>query len=104
MALLGSYAIVLPGSATFPLFFHGISVDPAQAEWTTARWLHPESMDRCMEDAMEMDAVCGMTVSRGEIAERSEYQGRTYYFCSPECKARFDKNPLQYSVRRVSSA
>jgi Cu+-exporting ATPase len=53
---------------------------------------------------MEMDPVCGKTVSRGEVAERSEYQGRTYYFCSPECRASFDKNPLQYSVRRVSRA
>jgi Cu+-exporting ATPase len=53
---------------------------------------------------MEMDPVCGMTVSRGEVAERSEYQGRTYYFCSAECKARFDKAPLQYSVRRISGA
>jgi YHS domain-containing protein len=61
-------------------------------------------MERCMEDPMEMDPVCGKTVSRGEVAERSEYQGRTYYFCSPECRARFDKNPLQYSVRRVSRA
>jgi Cu+-exporting ATPase len=51
---------------------------------------------------MDMDPVCGMTVSRGEVAESSEYQGRTYYFCSSECKARFDKEPLQYSVRRIS--
>jgi Cu+-exporting ATPase len=53
---------------------------------------------------MEMDPVCGTTVSRGEVAESSEYQGRTYYFCSPECRARFDKNPLQYAVRRISRA
>lgn len=51
-----------------------------------------------------MDPVCGMTVSRGEVAERSEYQGRTYYFCSSECKARFERDPLQYSVRRISGA
>ena len=45
-----------------------------------------------------------MTVSRGEDAERTDYQGRTYYFCSPECKARFNKDPLQYAVRRISEA
>jgi len=57
-----------------------------------------------MEDHMEMDPVCGTTVSRGEVAESSKYQGRTYYFCSAECRAAFDKNPLQYAVRRISRA
>ena len=26
----------------------------------------------------------------------SEYQGRTYYFCSGECKAAFDRDPARY--------
>jgi YHS domain-containing protein len=53
---------------------------------------------------MDKDPVCGMTVSRGLTAAKSEYQGRTYYFCSSECKERFDKDPLQYDVRRISEA
>jgi YHS domain-containing protein len=53
---------------------------------------------------MDKDCVCGRTISRGQAAERTEYQGRTYYFCSPECRARFDKDPLQYAVRRISEA
>jgi YHS domain-containing protein len=53
---------------------------------------------------MDKDPVCGMTVSRGQVADKSDYQGRTYYFCSEDCKGRFDLNPLQYSVRRVSEA
>jgi len=53
---------------------------------------------------MDKDPVCGMTVSRGEDAERTEYQGRHYYFCSPECKDRFDKDPVQYAVRRISES
>ena len=57
-----------------------------------------------MEGNVDKDPVCGMTMSRGEDAERTDYQGRTYYFCSPECKARFDKDPLQYAVRRISEA
>jgi hypothetical protein len=32
---------------------------------------------------MDKDPVCGMAVSRGDLAEKSKYQGRTYYFCSP---------------------
>jgi YHS domain-containing protein len=53
---------------------------------------------------MDKDPVCGMTVSRGDVAEKSQYQGRTYYFCSADCKSRFDVNPLQYAVRRISEA
>ena len=47
---------------------------------------------------MDMDPVCGMMVGRDCVAEKSEYQGKTYYFCSPACKQRFDVNPLPYTV------
>lgn len=26
----------------------------------------------------------------------STYKGKTYYFCCPSCKPRFDKNPAKY--------
>ncbi|MDL1894711.1 YHS domain-containing protein [Anaerolineae bacterium CFX7] len=44
---------------------------------------------------MVKDIVCGMTVNP-ETAEKSEYKGQTYYFCSKGCKAQFDKNPEKY--------
>jgi YHS domain-containing protein len=28
----------------------------------------------------------------------AQYQGRTYYFCSQECKAEFEKNPAKYAA------
>lgn len=28
----------------------------------------------------------------------STYKGKTYYFCCPECKPRFDKNPAQIAA------
>ena len=28
-------------------------------------------------------------------ASHSLYKGKTYYFCCPDCKPRFDKNPAQ---------
>jgi Cu+-exporting ATPase len=43
--------------------------------------------------AEHLDPVCGMTVDPGNAAGESEYQGTTYYFCSPKCKERFDKDP-----------
>ncbi len=46
---------------------------------------------------MAKDIVCEMMVEP-EAAAKSEYKGKTYYFCSKGCKAQFDKNPEKYIV------
>ena len=46
---------------------------------------------------MEKDPVCGMNVDPGKAAGTSIYEGRTYYFCSPGCKAKFDAQPQSYA-------
>jgi len=45
---------------------------------------------------MERDPVCGMQVDPAEAAGSSQYNGTTYYFCSPGCKQKFDRDPQQY--------
>lgn len=45
---------------------------------------------------MERDVVCGMNVVPEQAAGKSEYHGKTYYFCTEVCKRRFDANPQQY--------
>jgi Cu+-exporting ATPase len=47
---------------------------------------------------MTKDPVCGMAVSRTDYAGQSQYQGKTFYFCSPACKERFDVEPQRYVV------
>lgn len=42
---------------------------------------------------MEKDPVCGMQVKPGQLAVRTTYQGKTYYFCSARCAAKFDEGP-----------
>jgi uncharacterized membrane protein YraQ (UPF0718 family)/YHS domain-containing protein len=42
------------------------------------------------------DPVCGMTVDRHAGKPTSTYEGRTYYFCSEGCKAKFDAAPERY--------
>jgi YHS domain-containing protein len=37
-----------------------------------------------------------MEVDEAEAPARSEYQGRTFYFCSVDCKAEFDKDPESF--------
>jgi Cu+-exporting ATPase len=48
---------------------------------------------------MQKDPVCGMSVDPGKAAGSSSYQGKTYYFCSLDCKKNFDKNPGQYASK-----
>ena len=43
-----------------------------------------------------LDPVCGMSVDPLTAAARSEYDGKTYLFCSAGCKATFDKSPERY--------
>ena len=45
---------------------------------------------------MAKDPVCGMDVDEKKAAGKSDYQGQTYYFCSPGCKQAFDKEPEKY--------
>ncbi|MDH4218014.1 MAG: heavy metal translocating P-type ATPase [Candidatus Aminicenantes bacterium] len=45
---------------------------------------------------MAKDPVCGMDVKEGEAAGTSIYRGKTYYFCAPGCKKKFDEHPEVY--------
>jgi YHS domain-containing protein len=44
-----------------------------------------------------VDPVCKMKVDEKTAKFKSEYQGKTYYFCAAGCKKEFDKNPKKYS-------
>jgi YHS domain-containing protein len=46
---------------------------------------------------MEKDVVCGMQVDPAKAAGKSEYEGKTYYFCAMSCKKKFDANPTHYA-------
>jgi YHS domain-containing protein len=45
---------------------------------------------------METDVVCGMKVDPAKAPAQSQHQGKMYYFCSTQCKAKFDAKPEQY--------
>jgi Cu+-exporting ATPase len=46
---------------------------------------------------MERDVFCGMQVDPAKAAGTSQYGGKTYYFCSLSCKAKFDADHSQYA-------
>ena len=52
---------------------------------------------------MATDPVCGMKVEEAKAAARAEYQGQTYYFCSPGCHKAFVQQPGKYIKAAASS-
>jgi Cu+-exporting ATPase len=44
-----------------------------------------------------IDPVCGMRVDPEHAAERVEYRGQEYYFCSRSCAERFRASPDRFS-------
>ena len=44
----------------------------------------------------EKDPVCGMMVEPDAAAAKAEYDGKTYYFCSADCKEEFEEDPKSY--------
>ena len=45
---------------------------------------------------MAIDPVCMMEVGEKTAKFKSEYKGKTYYFCAPGCRKEFDDNPEKY--------
>jgi membrane fusion protein, copper/silver efflux system len=68
---------------------------PARASAT------PAAMPRAAE-AVVKDPVCGMEVDvKTAVAAglTSAYKGKAYYFCSDDCKKRFDQAPAKYAAK-----
>jgi YHS domain-containing protein len=45
---------------------------------------------------MAIDPVCGMEVDEATAQWKADYNGQTYYFCSPGCRRSFEKEPEKY--------
>ena len=46
---------------------------------------------------MERDPVCGMQVDPTSAAGSAEWNGKTYYFCSANCRRQFEAEPARYA-------
>jgi YHS domain-containing protein len=46
---------------------------------------------------MTIDPVCGKPVDEEKSMDRVDYQGRAFYFCSPECVEVFETDPAPYA-------
>lgn len=48
------------------------------------------------EPETAIDLVCRMTVAADDSSRPFEYEGTTYFFCAPGCRAAFEKNPESF--------
>ena len=69
-----------------------ISVASAQSDGKSLRWMN----SGLSPDERASMVVKEMTIDEKKAAGKSEYNGKTYYFCAPSCKAKFDANPSAY--------
>src|SRR5579859_1099877 len=51
-----------------------------------------------------LDPVCGMYVDPAKARGSAEYQGKTYYFCSPGCERRFKAEPEKYLASKAPAS
>lgn len=59
----------------------------------TLRWAPP---------AKDVDPVCGMTVETAK-AKSAVQDGRAYYFCSVDCRDKFETDPARYLTAAASA-
>jgi len=48
---------------------------------------------------MAEDVICKMQVDEKTAKWKSDYKGKTYYFCAPGCKKKFDSSPEKYATK-----
>jgi xanthine dehydrogenase accessory factor len=66
-------------------------------------WLPAPVADIQAVPTTAVDPVCGMSVTIAGAKFTYEYQGNTYYFCCPGCKASFRETPETYLASAAHS-
>jgi len=61
----------------------------------TLRKYEPKGAEFMITQPMLKDPVCGMEVDQS-TEYKTDYNGKTYYFCSARCKETFESNPRKY--------
>jgi xanthine dehydrogenase accessory factor len=71
------------------------------AELVAWRHTSPTSLAELVE---AVDPVCGMTVSVEAATETATYEGTTYVFCGPGCRASFESDPARWLPQEADAA
>jgi len=59
-------------------------------------YLQLATVDQYQTENEVTDPVCGMRINKVFAAAQTDYQGRTFFFCVPECRAKFVADPDRY--------
>ena len=51
----------------------------------------------------EIDPVCGMSVDQETAQWKTDFKGKTWYFCSSSCRTKFIANPGKYLAEDSSA-
>lgn len=80
----------------------GLDLGPStQAEIAVAvlaelvAWRHSRAVVPSIPE-LAIDPVCGMEVAVAAAKETAVHEGRTFYFCAPGCRSRFEAEPAKY--------
>ncbi len=49
------------------------------------------------------DVVCGMNIDPGTASSQTEYQGKSYHFCSNDCHVKFMADSEKYASQMVET-
>ncbi|NLE06226.1 MAG: YHS domain-containing protein [Crenarchaeota archaeon] len=52
---------------------------------------------------MAKDPVCNMNVEEKTAIYKTDYNGKTYYFCAASCKSTFEKDPAKFAINQTKN-
>jgi len=65
-------------------------------------WLHRNKTRYGGGNGYATDPVCGMQVETANAPATDSFQGRTHYFCSDRCQARFATDPQRFTTTETT--
>jgi len=96
LSILAEIVQMQPGASPVRNELHPASTAPATAAETTKRSAPGSSGAVVSSLVHAVDPVCGMHVEIATARHVAEFEGVTYYFCCPHCRASFVKQPRDH--------
>jgi len=97
--VLSSYGVVLPPAVGAIIM--SLSTVIVALNSQTLRKYEPEDVTFKEEARVTVkDPVCGMEIEPATAYGKTDYAGKTFYFCSQHCSEEFNKNPEKYASKK----
>jgi Cu2+-exporting ATPase len=95
--VLYNYGIVLPPAVGALVM--SLSTVIVALNSQTLRKYEPKGVEPKEERRAVKDPVCGMELEPEMAYSKTDYAGRTFYFCSKQCEEEFKKSPEKYASK-----